>query len=35
MMNTTLETNIYGYPLRLVLFFRTAYSHGADLILDC
>ena len=33
MMKTRLETNIYGYPLRLVLLL--AYSDGADLILSC
>ena len=35
MMKTRLETNIYGYPLRLVLLFKLAYSDGADLILSC
>ena len=35
MMKTRLETNIYGYPLRLVLLFKLAYSDGADSILSC
>ena len=35
MMKTRLETNIYSYPLRLVLLFKLAYSYGADLILSC
>ena len=34
-MKTRLETNIYSYPLRLVLLFKLAYSYGADLILSC
>ena len=35
MIKTRLETNIYSYPLRLVLLFKLAYSDGADLILSC
>ena len=35
MMKTRLKTNIYNYPLRLVLLFKLAYSDGADLILSC
>ena len=31
MIEMRLETNIYGYPLRLVLLFKLAYSDGADL----
>ena len=35
MMKRRLETNIYGYPLRLVLLFKLAYSDRAELILNC
>ena len=35
MMKGRLETNTCGYPLRLVLLFKLAYSNGADLILSC
>ena len=35
MMKTRLETDIYGYLLRLILLFKLAYSDGADLILSC
>ena len=35
MMKTRLETNIYGFPLRLVLLFKLAHSDRADLILSC
>ena len=35
MMKTRLETNIYGYLLRLVVLFKLAYSDGVDLILSC
>ena len=35
MMKTRLDTITYGYPLRLVLLFKLAYSDGADLILSC
>ena len=30
-----LATNIDGYPLRLALLIKQAYSNGADLILSC
>ena len=29
-----MATNIYGYPLRLALLFKQAYSDGDDLILS-
>ena len=35
MMKMRLETNIYGYPLRLVLLFKLACSDVADLISRC
>ena len=35
MMKTRLETNIHGFPLKLVLLFKLAHSDGADLILSC
>ena len=35
MIKTRLETNIYGFPLRLVLLFKLSQSDGADLILSC
>ena len=34
-MKMRLATNINGYPLRLVLLPKSAYSDGADLILSC
>ena len=31
MMKRSFETNIYGYPLTLVLLLKLAYSDGVDL----